>query len=171
MGYFSLDQNDQSKDWAANTGTLSPTNREPKIYSLLQQDVFPDPLYLEELLPPVWCPPSYMRQADSIFMVMKPKLVHSVVFAKMQQNKDRQKLFFCVSFSLHSSFTISSPPPYRWSQAAFNNPMHSHASTPEATPLMLHYSHTHIRGGSASSLGRTPVSQAQIGSVWFSMEQ
>lgn len=79
--------------------------------------------------------------------------------------------FFCALFSLHSSFTISSPPPYRWSQAAFNNPMHSHASTPEATPLMLHYSHTHIQGGSASSLGRTPVSQAQIGSVWFSMEQ
>lgn len=63
------------------------------------------------------------------------------------KKKDRKNSFFFFfwSFSLHSSFTISSPPPYRWSQAAFNNPMHSHASTPQATPLMLHYSHTYTR--------------------------
>lgn len=66
------------------------------------------------------------------------------------------------------SFSSSSPPPYRWSQAAFNNPMHSHASTPQATPLMLHYSHTHIHRDSASSQGRTPVFLAQIGSAWSS---
>ncbi|KAF6721454.1 hypothetical protein FQA47_014718 [Oryzias melastigma] len=46
-----------------------------------------------------------------------------------------------VSSSSLSFFSTSSPPPYRWSQAAFNNPTHNHASTPQATPLMLHYSH------------------------------
>lgn len=85
----------------------------------------------------------------SVFAVMNPGLLNSVVFNLFAQMQNKEKIkdakrkksffFFC----LLSSFCTSSPPPYRWSQAAFNNPMHSHASTPQATPLMLHYSHTH----------------------------
>lgn len=75
------------------------------------------------------------------------RLANSLIFndflrrKKMQQRKEENISAAPFGLRLLSS-SASSPPPYRWSQAAFNNPMHSHASTPQATPLMLHYSHT-----------------------------
>lgn len=105
------------------------------------------------------------RRFSALDVTTRPIRVFEFVGQTSQKRTPRT-----LSFTLCSSVAVSSSPSYRWSHAAFNNPTRGHASRPQATPLMLH-THTTTHGGSASSLGWTPVYVAQIGSVWFSMEQ
>ena len=139
--------------------------------------------HFEGSRPGICEPPSHVNVADlmvyTVSVVMKVCLL--VFFStclhrckirqklKMQQ-KEKKELIF-------GSFFVCSPP----------SPLlpHHHTDGPklpsiiQCTAMPVHprlhpwcyTTHTHIQGGSASSLGRTPVSLAQIGSVWFSMEQ